>query len=531
MKKPLPEPVRRKPIEELDLTVRSFNALTRRGVKTVGEILELTDEQLLAFKNLGRTSLVDIRRAVTKLSAVDGDQKPFSVFLRADSSPDDIDSVELWKLPKVLKGRLDADIDVLDLSVRATNVLRNLRVQRVGELINASKTAMLQEANCGRKTVKEIEARLFEYLESGGLANFNIRGDVQMLGSRALIDKLLSHVPERDRKVLSDRYGLWDGIAETLEDIGDKLGLTRERIRQIEAKSLNRLRRIVGSSLREFIIAKATANITARYGVLNEEELVAAFGDDCSPEEGALALNLLRDLEGVTDLFAGKLVEVELGVYCASAQTASEYKIGVALIQATLADNRVPIDEQQLWERIMQRSTGGLTPSRGLIKRILETSPSFSLLRNGTIVPSRWTASRKSRIASLAEGVLEKLGKPLHFTEIAKKINQIYADTRDVSEGSVHNVLVSSRDVFVWVKNGTYGLAAWGLKQPPSIKEAIIQILGESTYPMAYWFLKEKTLEVCNCKEASVRMTLDLNPKVFKKFAGDQYGLARKFEK
>jgi hypothetical protein len=95
--------------------------------------------------------------------------------------------------------------------------------------------------------------------------------------------------------------------------------------------------------------------------------------------------------------------------------------------------------------------------------------------------------------------------------------------------GRFTNVLVTRRDVFVWVKNGTYGLSSWGLKQPPSIKDRLIQILGESSYPMAYWFLKEKTLEVCNCKEASVRMTLDLNARVFKKFGGDQYGLAVKF--
>jgi hypothetical protein len=54
------------------------------------------------------------------------------------------------------------------------------------------------------------------------------------------------------------------------------------------------------------------------------------------------------------------------------------------------------------------------------------------------IIPSRWKASRKNRIASLAEGVLEKLGKPVHFTEIAKKIKQIYEDAGDIAEGSVH---------------------------------------------------------------------------------------------
>jgi len=65
-----PEAILRKPIEELEISTRSFNALNRRGIKTVGEILELTDEQLFRFKNLGRNSLSDIRRALAKLSGV-----------------------------------------------------------------------------------------------------------------------------------------------------------------------------------------------------------------------------------------------------------------------------------------------------------------------------------------------------------------------------------------------------------------------------------------------------------------------------
>lgn len=149
-------------------------------------------------------------------------------------------------------------------------------------------------------------------------------------------------------------------------------------------------------------------------------------------------------------------------------------------------------------------------------------------LQNGTIVSSQWVASRSGRVVSLCEGVLEKLGKPAHFTEIATKVKQLDKVVGNVAQGTLHNVLVSRRDVFVRVKNGTYGLVSWGLKQPPPIKDRLIQILGASDYPMAYWFLKEKTLEMCNCKEASVRMTLDLNPRVFKKFGSDQYGLVAK---
>jgi RNA polymerase primary sigma factor len=60
-----------------------------------------------------------------------------------------------------------------------------------------------------------------------------------------LKDKLsdvLSSLTERERKVLELRFGLGDGAARTLEDVGRQFRVTRERIRQIEAKALRKMR-------------------------------------------------------------------------------------------------------------------------------------------------------------------------------------------------------------------------------------------------------------------------------------------------
>jgi RNA polymerase primary sigma factor len=55
--------------------------------------------------------------------------------------------------------------------------------------------------------------------------------------------QVLNGLPPREVRILQLRYGLFDGQAYTLEQVGRKMGLTRERIRQIEAQALNRLRR------------------------------------------------------------------------------------------------------------------------------------------------------------------------------------------------------------------------------------------------------------------------------------------------
>ena len=54
--------------------------------------------------------------------------------------------------------------------------------------------------------------------------------------------EVLDQLTDRERKVLVMRFGLEDGQSRTLEEVGSEFGVTRERIRQIEAKALRKLR-------------------------------------------------------------------------------------------------------------------------------------------------------------------------------------------------------------------------------------------------------------------------------------------------
>jgi RNA polymerase primary sigma factor len=56
------------------------------------------------------------------------------------------------------------------------------------------------------------------------------------------MEKVLASLNERERRVLELRFGLDDGRGRTLEEVGREFGVTRERIRQIEAKALRKLR-------------------------------------------------------------------------------------------------------------------------------------------------------------------------------------------------------------------------------------------------------------------------------------------------
>jgi len=71
---------------------------------------------------------------------------------------------------------------------------------------------------------------------------------------REHLDNVLNGLPPREVRILQLRYGLLDGQAYTLEEVGRKMGVTRERVRQIEAQALSRLRHpAIRRKLREYL--------------------------------------------------------------------------------------------------------------------------------------------------------------------------------------------------------------------------------------------------------------------------------------
>jgi RNA polymerase primary sigma factor len=101
-------------------------------------------------------------------------------------------------------------------------------------------------------TDDESDSVLGDFIEDGESPE-----PVDTVTARMLRDQLnniLSSLPPREVRILQMRYGLVDGETYTLEEVGKKLGVTRERVRQIEAQALSRLRHPTHSrKLRDFL--------------------------------------------------------------------------------------------------------------------------------------------------------------------------------------------------------------------------------------------------------------------------------------
>ena len=84
------------------------------------------------------------------------------------------------------------------------------------------------------------DAKFGDFIEDKTSENPSEMAAYSMLKER--LKEVLDTLSERERKVLSLRFGLYDGCSLTLEEVGQKFKVTRERIRQIEAKPLRKLR-------------------------------------------------------------------------------------------------------------------------------------------------------------------------------------------------------------------------------------------------------------------------------------------------
>jgi RNA polymerase primary sigma factor len=136
---------------------------------------------------------------------------------------------------------------------------REPTIEELAELMDMppKKTKMILKAI--KKTVSlespvrdNNDSELGDFLENEESINpFDM---VQEKNLAALVRKVLASLTPREEKILRMRYGIGDRIPRTLEEVGEIFHVTRERIRQIEAKALNRLRHpSKNHTLQEFI--------------------------------------------------------------------------------------------------------------------------------------------------------------------------------------------------------------------------------------------------------------------------------------
>lgn len=143
-----------KPVTDFELSVRSRNCLSAMGIHAIGDLTETSEQELLAGKNFGETSLVEIRDMMNSLGLRIG-QHRHKVQARDHAS----EMATLSPQEQVLMSKPVTD---LNLSVRARKCMARLGITTMGQLVQRTPDELLSSRNFGVTSLNEIRGRLTE---------------------------------------------------------------------------------------------------------------------------------------------------------------------------------------------------------------------------------------------------------------------------------------------------------------------------------------------------------------------------------
>lgn len=322
------------------------------------------------------------------------------------------------------------------------------------------------------------------------------------------VRRLLGSLPERAQDVISGRFGLnQDGKEMTLESIGKKYGITRERVRQIENYAINHIRKSDAYEKEKAVFDELKNAIRKLGSVISENDLLEYFGRDAVSQKYVHFLlvvgddfnKIKEDIEfkhrwHIDKDLAGKIHEALQKLY---GQLGDDEIIAESEIISSFLEHLKDVSDEYKQDEILTR---WLSISKNIAKNPL----------------GEWGKSKSSNIKTkgvrdYAYLILRKHGSPIHFREVAKLIGEVFNKKAHVA--TTHNELIKDPR-FVLVGRGLYALKEWGYSTGV-VREVIADILKKHG-PLSKEDVLEKVMKERYVKQNTVIVNLQ-NPKYFKK--------------
>jgi len=322
-----------------------------------------------------------------------------------------------------------------------------------------------------------------------------------------LINNLLSNLSERSRKIIRVRFGLEGDKGETLEKIGHRYSITRERVRQIIGEGM---KNILAQSNNENLLKaekQMIFTINQNNGIIKKSEVIEKFNSN--GEKEANAIKFFADCS--RNIF---LVEDKGNIsksWVVSKDIVKEVKKVIADAENLFHKERKLLADQEILLKLAKLNP---TLSESQILDFLKVSCRLKKNKFGKWGLIHWMEVSPKRTRERVYLVLKERGKPLHFTQIAELIDKYQLGKRKAHPQTVHNELIKD-DRFVLIGRGIYALAEWGYFKG-TIREVLKKILEKNRQPMDKNKIIDEVLKVRKMKMTTVMINLN-NSKIFQR--------------
>ncbi len=144
------------PITDFELSVRARNCLKKMNIRNLGDLLKISEPELMAYKNFGETSLDEIKELLTRKGLRLGQAAEESLQAQRREA---IKAVAATVPPAIL----NKPVSELELSVRASKALELLKIQTLGDIAARTEAELLDVKNFGQTSLDEITKKLGEF--------------------------------------------------------------------------------------------------------------------------------------------------------------------------------------------------------------------------------------------------------------------------------------------------------------------------------------------------------------------------------
>jgi len=329
--------------------------------------------------------------------------------------------------------------------------------------------------------------------------------------------RLLGVLSDRGKDVLIRRYGLDDSNKKmTLEGIGKKYGITRERVRQIENHSIATIRKSKDYTKEKLAFDQLRQYIESLGGVIAEEDLLCHVSKDKSVQNHVHFMLVIGE-----DFTKEKEDEDFRHRWHVDKELAANIHGSLKKLYSSLADDELVVEADMIKNFLEYvEDVSDKYKEDEVIKRWLSLSRKINKNPLGEWGKASSPNVNAKGMRDYAFLVIRKHGSPIHFKEVAKAITQYFNKKAHVA--TTHNELIKDPR-FVLVGRGLYVLAEWGYMS--GVVKDVIKKIIEKNGPLAKDKIIEKVLKERYVKENTILVNLQ-NPKFFFKDKEGKYHIA-----